>query len=294
MIKTAIPWLAVLFKLLAATGSGVLAFAGISELVGSGDARELRPQAALRAAIVALALVVCGGVLYILRLGSPAQAMAIVRNVSSGSPASWEFLIYLLLLVCSVVCLVRVRREGSLGGVLSVVCIVLALAMGFITGYSHMAMTGTPAWHTPAIPAGFMASALLLGGFISVSLAGQSSSEASGEDRESPEEGQEGQASPGEDRAKRIAWILVALALITAVSAVLFGIPASFGPETLLYWIAVPVIGGVASAFAAVLAARTRAPWWAYVGVLCSLVGALVFRVSLWLVGSTIPTLLRG
>jgi hypothetical protein len=152
-----------------------------------------------------------------------------------------------------------------------------------------------------------MASALLLGGFIALVLAGEGLQEGPGEGqeaRESVEEGLEspresressgGKGSPGEARPKMMEWILAALALVTTVSAVLFGIPASFGPDTLLYWIAVPVVGGVASAVAAVFAARTRAPWMAYLGVLCSLVGALVLRVSLWLVGTSIPTLLRG
>jgi formate-dependent nitrite reductase membrane component NrfD len=282
VIKTAIPWLSVIFKLLVASGSGILAFAGISEFVSassSGGFDSSQSKTDSRGAVLALVMVVSGGCLYVARLGDPMQVMAIVRNVSSGSPASWEFLIYLLVLICSAICLVVVRREGRLGGILSALCILLALMMGFITGYYHMAMIGTPAWHTPAIPLGFTTSALLLGGFIYVALAGYGSEKSS-----------------KKNKSKTIEVFLVALAVVTGGATVTFGISTAFGSYAPLYWMATPVTGGVISATAAVMSIRTRrvSLRWARIGVLTSLVGALAFRASLWLVGSTIPMLFRG
>jgi hypothetical protein len=287
VIETAIPWLSVLFKLLVASGSGILAFAGISELVGAGASSNgfdgSQSKTDFGTITLALILVVSGGCLYVARLGDPTQVMAIVRNVSNGSPASWEFLIYLLVLLCSAICLAVVRREGRLGGILSALCILLALAMGFSTGYYHMAMIGTPAWHSSAIPLGFTASALLLGGFIYLALTGRGSKEGS-------------KKGPKKNDSKTIEGILVTLAIVTAAATATFGVSASFGLYAPLYWMAAPIAGGMVSAVVAVMSIHTHrfSARWACIGVLTSLAGALAFRASLWLVGSTIPTLFRG
>jgi uncharacterized membrane protein YidH (DUF202 family) len=293
VIKTTIQWLSVLFELFAATGSGILAFVGISEFVGSGGLGfdGLRSKAHLGATVVALALVVFGGLLYVARLGNPTQVMAITRNVSSGSPASWEFLIYLLVLVCAVICLLVLRREGRLGGVLSALCILLALAMGCSTGYYHMAMIGTPAWHSPAIPLGFTAGALLVSGFIYLAVAGCGLEKGLEKDaKKSSEEDSKASTS------KIMVWILAVLAIATTAAALFFGASASFGQDALLYWIAAPAVGGVSFAVAIVMlkCARGVSRRWAFIGASFSLIGALAFRASLWLVDSTIPTLFRG
>lgn len=327
----AVQWPIVLFKLLAGGGAGLLGFAGLAALLSHEASRPWLARVNFAAAITSLVLVAAGGACVLLQVAKPAQIMAVVRNISSGSPISLEFLAFAVTLAAGVIFLLASRvgggetageagggsavgvaagetgvagaaaagEAGEVGGgmavkIAAVLAIAAALFMGFMTGYSHMAMPGTTAWHTPAIPVAFLASALLLGGFLYLLLLGLIRGRAAvGGDAAAAAAAAR---TPSRDIAlvKIIAISLAALAALTIIAAVVYGLFAPLGDFAIAFWLLVPVIGGAGSLVAAILDWRRPASSWAMLGLVAALIGACVLRVTLWLANTGISPLLRG
>jgi formate-dependent nitrite reductase membrane component NrfD len=266
-----IQWPIVIFKLLACGGAGVLGFVGIAEFFQDKE----KAKSNRVAVIVALLMIAIGGAMVLFQVAKPAQIMAVMRNVTAGSPISLEFLVFLISLVVGIIYLFLERREEAVPKVMGIVGIAVALGMGFMSGYSHMMMTGSPAWHTPAIPVSFLTSGLLLGGFIYLALAGKNVAEDN-------------------KLVKLIGAILIVVALIALVSEIFYGLYTSLGTAAVFYWGSVPLVGGGVSALAALLEMRKPSNVWVFVGLATSLVGALVLRAMVWYANIGISPLLRG
>jgi hypothetical protein len=255
--KTPVEWLLVLFKLLAASGAGVLAFVGISEFLGG------RKRTNLIAIIIALVMIVVGGGLAVLKVGNPSSVMAAAANIRTGAPVSLEFLACGLTLVVGVIYLFVQRQEGPASKVLGCASVLGAVAVGYTTGYSHQAMVGTPVWNTPAIPFGFLFGALLLGGFIYLALS----------------------ARDGTDGLSKVfVWIVAGLAVLTTLVTGVHGFAAPLDDRLFLYLALTPLVGGVGSLLAAVLYARSASLVWAALGILTAVVGGLAFRAFVWVI----------
>jgi formate-dependent nitrite reductase membrane component NrfD len=266
-----IQWPIVIFKLLACGGAGILGFIGISEFFGNKE--KVKPNWA--AAIVALLMIVVGGAIVLFQVAKPTQIMSIVRNISTGSPISLEFLAFAISLFMGIVYLFLERREEAVPKITGVAGIIVALGMGLMSGYSHMMMQGSPAWHTPAIPISFLTSGLLVGGFIYLAVVGKSATEE-------------------KKLVKIIGSILVILAVVTIVAEVFYGLSAPLGAAAALFWCLVPVVGGVVSLIAAMLEALRPNIVWVFVGLASTLIGGLILRAMVWYANTGISPLLRG
>jgi formate-dependent nitrite reductase membrane component NrfD len=246
----------VLFKLFAAGGAGILGFVGIAEFI------DKKGRADTSALLTALLLLVAGGVAGVFQVAQPAKIMAFVRNLSSGSPISLELMAWGLCLIVAVVYLLVKRGGGSATRVLGVIAVAVALAVGFLTGYSHATMVGMPGWHTPTIPVSFLLSSMTFGGFCYVALAKRRTDEA---------------------LIKVLVGLLIALSILVTIAFAAHGVVVPLGADAVAYWLLVPLVGGAVPVVASVMMRLKSTPVWVYLGVVAALTGALAFRVYLWI-----------
>ena len=301
MSKTAIQWTLVLFKLLAASGVAVLGFAGISELVGlkvtgmkvtDQMAEELSgAQVARRGGqfvavqreqflgssavqskiikriyyitiIVAILMMAVAGLCAVLTVARPANIMAAARNLASGSPISIELLMYGLGVAVGLVYFFVKRSESRFTPIIGIIAALVAVAIGFSTGYSHQAMPGTPAWHTVAIPLSFMLSSLLLGGLLFQTIVVIVSKDAV---------------------SSTISWALVGVAAANTLALAAYGLMVQLADNAIYYWLLAVVVGGAGAVAYALLMARRTSLAWLGLSVLAALVGAVTIRAFVWL-----------
>jgi DMSO reductase anchor subunit len=270
--ETMTEWPVVLLKLFAGGGAGILAFVGVSEFLGG------KRKSNLRALIVALACFIVAGAVAMVRIGKPAGAMAVARNISSGSPTSLEFLAFALCVAAIIVYLIIYLRESNGTKVMGVAGAILGALMCFISGYSHymIAISGIPEWNSPALPVSFTTSGLALGGFAWLAIYGF----------------KQAKEAPGLQKVSTI--ILAVFCTLTLVASAAYGLSVKPGSLTVAYWLLVPVVAGVVGLVVAVLLLLKPNAAWVWLGVVAMLVGGLLLRTSVWLVIEGIAKLSRG
>jgi hypothetical protein len=318
--ETAIQWSVVLLKFCAAGGAGILGFVGLSEFVGgrSSEGRQNSRQNSRKrtntiALIVALALLVAGGCTAFIRLGKPAGIMSATRNIATGSPISLEFLAFVVCLIVAVAYLFTTLRESPANKALGIAAMIMAVAVGFTGGYSHQAMVGMTAWHSPTVSCSFLLSALVLGGFVYLLLAtlgrdvnveevrevrateGSAASEVSAA---TASEVTAGTVTPPNNPTRTMTAMTGALAVLSLLSAIALlanGLTVPLGDTTALYWVLVPLVGGIVPVACAVLAFLRPLPVWWYLGMAGAFVGAFVLRATIWLaVNAGLPKLVEN
>jgi hypothetical protein len=288
--ETAIQWSVVLLKFFVAGGAGMLGFVGLSEFVGGRAAAAAsspdtpgvaapdgRKRVNTIAIIIALALLAAGGCAAFIQLGRPASIMSVARNISSGSPVSLEFLACAACLVVGVAYLLVTIRESpaTTRKVLGIIATITAVAVGFTGGYSHQAMVGMTAWHSPTVSYAFLSSALVLGGFLYLTLL-----VAFG--RGTPGKALSHEAST-DASVKTMTQILVGLSLLSTIALVANGLAIPLGAASVLYWTLVPLAGGAVPLACATLMLRRPSFAWACLGTAGAIVGALALRTTVWL-----------
>jgi formate-dependent nitrite reductase membrane component NrfD len=273
--KTVIQWPLVFFKLLVGSGAATLAFTAVCELSGSSKKSSGR-KTSIVAAAIGLGLMLAGAGTAVLQLGNPSQIMAVMRNLAGGSPISMEIVAFALCLVTAVAYLVARMRDAATTRVLAIAAAVFALGYGFLSGYSHMAMTGMPGWHNPALPGAFLLSSLLTGGLVFLAV--------------------DTVFSAGQKVTNVLVHLLWGVAVFAVVAEMLYGLTAPLGAVAWAYWLAVPLLGGLLPGVVMTLALRLRtAAWTVYAALACSLVGAFALRMLVWMATNTaLPGLIRG
>ncbi|MDR1082789.1 MAG: polysulfide reductase NrfD [Coriobacteriales bacterium] len=278
MSKAVIQWSVVLLKFCAVGGAGILGFVGLSEFVG-GEKKRVN-TIAIVIALVLLAAAACAA---FVRLGKPASIMSVARNISSGTPVSLEFLAFVACVIVAVVYLFVTMRESSTKKALGIAAMIVAVAVGFTGGYSHQAMVGMTAWHSPAVSVSFLLSALVPGGFIYLALVALFGANNEGGSEEGDDSVDSSVAQTVDDSTRKMTLVLVGLSLLSTVALIANGLMVPLGSATVLYWILVSLVGGaVPLASAALLLARPLLAW-IYLGAGGALVGAFALRATIWL-----------
>ena len=155
----AIQWPLVLFSLLAGAGGAMLAFAGLSQLLGG--SRTVRR----RAVWCALALFVIGGLCSVAHLASPLNAISAVTNLLSFSGISIELMLLGASFIAGAAYLVLTREEGRDGAVrvVAVLAVIFGVAIGFFCGHGYV-IDAQPTWSTETLPLAYLGTSLALGG----------------------------------------------------------------------------------------------------------------------------------
>lgn len=156
----AIQWPLVLFSLLAGAGGAMLAFAGLSQLLGG--SRTVRR----RAVWCALALFVIGGLCSVAHLASPLNAISAVTNLLSFSGISIELMLLGASFIAGAAYLVLTREEGRDGAVrvVAVLAVIFGVAIGFFCGHGYV-IDAQPTWSTETLPLAYLGTSLALGAF---------------------------------------------------------------------------------------------------------------------------------
>ena len=214
------------------------------------------------AIITAMLMIAVAGLCAVLTVARPANIMAAARNLASGSPISIELLMYGLGVAVGLVYFFVKRSESRFTPVIGIIAVLVAVAIGFSTGYSHQAMPGTPAWHTITIPLSFMLSSLLLGGLLFQTIVVIVSKDAV---------------------SSTISWALVGVAAANTLALVAYGLIVQLADNAIYYWLLAVVVGGAGAVAYALLMARKTSLAWLGLAVLAALAGAVTIRAFVWL-----------
>jgi len=256
----AIQWPLLLFTLIAGAGAALMAFAGLGEFIGSSK------KARFVSLIIALILLVVGGVLSIFHLGQPANVMNAATNIGSFSPISLELLFVGICVVIAIIYLIIVNRGGVAAKVFGVLGIVFGVIFMYVTGHGYSVILSRPAWDNPVLALTYLFTSLTLGGFCWLIM--QS-------------------AFKDEDAViKKNALVVFFAAIIETVLLLVYGAMAPLGSSVVLFWICAFVVGGVIAAAAGIFVYLKKTIPLIYVGAIAALVGGIVFRAVMWMAGT--------
>ncbi len=261
----AIQWSLVLFSLLAGGGGALFAMIGLAEV--RGFCREARFPAAL----VALVLVLVGGVCSVTHLAQPGNIMAAAANVFSFSGISVELIMVGITLIVFIVYLVACRREGAAGACRAVAVIgaVCGIVLGFVTGNGYV-FGAQPNWNTIALPLAYLASDLALGATLFFVIAHLKRDE--------------GDFSA---TGKQLSLIAAILAVVHLVLSLVYGAVIGFALDALWFWGGAVVIGGVGTAALSFFAGKKLSGLGVLIAALaCAFIGGIGLRCAMWLAGT--------
>ncbi|MDR0308805.1 MAG: dimethyl sulfoxide reductase anchor subunit [Coriobacteriales bacterium] len=258
----AIQWTLVLFTLLAGSGAGLLAFAGFGEFFNT------EKKTRFVSIIVALILLVVGGIFSILHLGHPSNVMSAAANLGSFSPISLELIFLILTALVALIYLFVVNRNGAAGKVLGVLGILVGIAFMYVSGHGYEVITARPAWNNPMLSLSYLMTSLTLGGFLFLMFMAIFKDE--------------------EAALKRISIVVLIVAILETIALVIYGAMAQahLAAGMLPFWIGAMAIGGAIAALLAIVVVVKKSKPMIYIGVLAVLAGGICFRVAMWLAGS--------
>ncbi|MDR1185327.1 MAG: dimethyl sulfoxide reductase anchor subunit [Coriobacteriales bacterium] len=255
-----IEWPLTLFTIVAGSGAGILAFAGVSEFFGASK------KARFIAAILSLILLVVGGCLSLLHLGNPVNFMAAATNLFSFSPISMELIFLGLGVIIAIIYLVLVNRESTASKALGVCGIIVGVIFCYASGHGYEVIDARPAWASPMTTFSYMLSALTIGGFLFLCLQVAFKDESAS--------------------IKKVGFVVLIAAVLETIVYIAYGALSPIGENALLFWIGAVIVGGVIAAVAGLLVYLKNNVTMIYVGIIAALVGGIAFRAVMWLSGS--------
>lgn len=161
-----IQWPLVLFGIICGAGGTLACSIGVSELTGK--AKEAR----FVSAIVALVLMVIGGVAVVFHLALPLNAFYAITNLGSLSGISVELIMLIITFVVVLAYAIVLKREAAASAlkVLAVLAIVAGLVLAFVCGHGYV-LQSREYWDTELLPLAYMGTVLPVGAFLYVALA---------------------------------------------------------------------------------------------------------------------------
>ncbi len=272
----AIQWPLVLFSLLAGAGGAMLAFAGLSQLLGG--SRTVRR----RAVWCALALLVIGGLCSVAHLASPLNAISAVTNLLSFSGISIELMLLGANVIVGAAYLVLTREEGRDGAVrvVAVLAVIFGVAIGFFCGHGYV-IDAQPTWSTETLPLAYLGTSLALGAFAYALVAAATKTPA--------DEAANGAAASAVELGGKLWPAVLVCAVVDAVGILAYGLFLGLdavAAQGALFWggaVACGVVGVLACAIAGMTALAAKAPLpLAVAGVACAAIGGVALRMLMW------------
>lgn len=265
-----IQWPLVFFTVLGGAGGWLIAIAAANEFLGKSDSAKVRKLSL----IIGMVLVIMAGCASALHLTHPDRMMAALGHPTSG--IFTEALLTGLIVLASIIYLVLIKRDASKTSlkVIAVVAGILGLVLPFATGMSYM-MSSKPAWDTILFPLACFGTTATTGftTYLVIQFAA--------DDAEA--------ARKWTCTATVVAGI--AAALLSVVYA--FSIGAATGAQAGLFWGGVIAVGCALPTVCAFLAGKGRSGFALAIAALAgAYAGSFVFRCFMWLIGTTILTLI--
>lgn len=252
-----IQWPLALFTLLTSMGGCLFLFVGINEFTRKSSVSGFVP------AIVALVLAVIGGLCSVAHLAHVDRMLNALSHPTSGIFV--EAVLIGLLAVAVIVYLVCVKREIAGGIKASAVCgMVFGVALSFMAGHSYI-MAAIDTWNTMLLPTGYLLTALPMGSSLYWALAGR------------------------EEAASKFMGVctLVCGVLGFLGAAAYAAVAGAFSGESMMLAVGALVLAGVVPAVIGALGTKTASPALPWVAFVCAVIGALCYRVMMWVVFTT-------
>lgn len=260
-----IQWPLVIFSLFAGTGGTLACSVGVAQLMGRAK------QARFVGAIVALALLVVGGLASVAHLTLPLHAFYAVTNLGSFSGISVELMLLAIAFVVVLVYAILLKRAEKSEGALktfAVLSIVAGLALAFFCGHGYV-IEARAGWDTNLLPFAYLGSVLPAGVMLYLALAAKLGADA-------------------EELRSFNAYAIVAVAVsIVACAAYLVFLGADMMARNVAAsWVAVVVFGIVGEIAVLVALLRAKAAnavfALAVAGVVLALICGIGIRVEMW------------
>jgi anaerobic dimethyl sulfoxide reductase subunit C (anchor subunit) len=251
--------------LIAGAGAGCAAFAGFGEFLGS------KKKVRSLAAIIALVLLIVGGICSVFHLGHPAHFMSAITNLTSFSGISLELIFLGLAVVADIIYLILVntaKDDTSTGGAkaLGVISIILAILFCFFTGHGYM-LQSRVGWDNFFLPLSFIFSSFAIAGFLYMAL-----------------------DKANEKGYKNLGIITLVAAILSLICFLVYGFMGMGVADTagIAYMLLAVIIGGAATSIIGYLAAFKKAgnATFAYVGAVCAIIGGIFIRCFMWAAGT--------
>ena len=287
-----IQWPLILFTFFNCLASGIFLVQGVLTLAGKGKAMQL---ASCVSAIVALAV---GGLAVFFHLQHPLRMLNGFGHITSGITIELIFVIVFALAVVLYFLMMRRSEEGVAPKWCAVVAIVVSVALPFATGDSYL-MAAIPVWDTMLLPVYYIVCAVALGGFAALVIAA---------------------ATKADDAVKLSGTVALVGAVLCAVVTLIYAVMISgmaeaytemeyyfdptlpdvamrqaeqitgallAGEHAAAFWLGAVAIGCAAPVALAALVVMGKVPAErlmvvAIAGLVCVVVGALVWRVLLY------------
>ena len=284
-----VQWPLLIFSVLLGVTSGSFVFLGVGELKGKfKDVRFI-------GALIALICLAVGGCVSVLHMGHPERATHLLGNLGSG--LSKELFIVAIMGIVALVYVILSRKDypgvtkvfGVLGGIIGIV-------LPIVAGGSYL-VAARPAWDSVALPLMFLGGGLAMGMLLMCGLVLL-----------------KGNAAEEGGFALKLALAGVIIMVVTSLAYVVWIAIAPYqeasrsierlisGDLAVAFWVGVVLVGLVAPVVLAVLACvkatkgegntgvanpKSLATWM-FVALACSAVGAVVLRVIMYSVGTSV------
>ena len=281
----AVQWPLLIFSVLLGIASGSFVFLGIGELTGR--FRKIR----FIAAVIILVCLAVGGIASTFHLGHPERVTHLLGNLGSG--LSKELFVVAAMGIVTIAYLVLARKDyPGATKALGVIGLVLGIALPLVAGASYL-MAARPAWDSFTLPLMYLGSGLGMGMLL---LKG-----------DAEEEGMfalklalAGVAAMIVVSAAYVAWIAMAphQADSRSIARLISGDFAA------AFWLGVVAVGLIAPTAlagmtwskvqkdAAALTNAQNLAAWMFAACACSAVGAIVLRVIMYGVGTSVESLI--
>lgn len=250
-----IQWPLALFTLLSSMGGITFACVGLNEFTKKSTVNGFIPG------LVAGVIAIIGGFCSVLHLAHVDRIMNALSVPTSG--IFIEAALIGCLAVCVFIYLICLKREVAAGvKVFAVLGIVFGIALSFMAGHSYI-MAARPAWDTELLPLGYLCTALPMGTALYWALAGK------------------------EEPAGKFSAMLTAICgVIALLSVAAYGaVSGSFSGAGALYCIGAVALAGVVPVIVGAISLKDPKPVMAWVAFASATVGALLYRVLMWVVG---------
>ena len=284
-----IQWPLLIFSVLLGVTSGCFVFLGVGELKGKfKDVRFL-------GALIAFVCLAVGGCVSVLHMGHPERATHLLGNLGSG--LSKELFIVAIMGIVSLVYLILAKKDyPGVSKVLGVLGALLGLVLPLVAGASYL-IAARPAWDSAALPLMYLGGGLAMGMTLMAGLVLL-----------------RGKASEEGGFALKLALAGVVIMVVTSVAYVVWIAVAPYqapsrsierllaGDLAVMFWLGVVVVGLVAPtalmALACVKATKgeggtgtvkpSTLAGYMFAACACSAVGAVVLRVIMYGVGTSV------
>lgn len=287
----AVQWPLLIFSVLLGVASGSFVFLGIGELTGR--FRKIR----FIAAVIILMCLAVGGIASVFHLGHPERATHLLGNLGSG--LSKELFVVAAMGIVTIAYMVLARKDyPGATKVLGVIGLVLGVALPLVAGASYL-MPARPAWNSFTLPLMYLGSGLGLGMLLMAGLVLL-----------------RGDAKEEGAFALKLALVGVVAAIVVSVAYVAWIAMAPYqadsrsiarlisGDFAIAFWLGVVAVGLVAPAVlagmawskvskdAGALATAQNLATWMFAACACTAVGAIVLRVIMYGVGTSVEQLI--